>query len=142
MARLTDKQKRFVAEYLVDMNATAASIRAGYKNPDSGRQLIAKSHVAAAIAEAQNERSRRTNITADRVLNEIAKVAFDEGDDGQNSRLRYVNKLRALELLGKHLGLFERERQGGDDDGREQTGVVVMAPVMEPMTPPQEDGDG
>lgn len=141
MARLTDKQRRFVGEYLVDLNATAAAVRAGYKNQDSGRQLIAKSHVAAAIAEAQNERSRRTNITADRVLNELASIAFDEGDDGKDSRLRYVNKLRALELLGKHLGLFERERQSADDEN-EQTGVVVMTPVMEPLQPPQEADNG
>lgn len=54
MARLTDKQKRFVAEYLVDLNATQAAKRAGYKDPNIGRQLITKNNVSAAIQKAMS----------------------------------------------------------------------------------------
>jgi len=138
MAKLTDKQRRFVEEYLVDLNATQAAIRAGYSERTADRigpELLGKSWVSAAIQEAINQRSRRTEITQDRVLNELAIVAFGEGSDEKDSTLRYANKLRALELIGKHLGMFEKERQ---QDGGEatETGVVVMPEIMQPTEPP------
>lgn len=71
MRALTDKQKRFVDEYIVDLNATQAAIRAGYskKNPDRiGAQLLGKTWVAQAVREAQAERGKRLEITADQVL--------------------------------------------------------------------------
>lgn len=79
MSRLTAKQARFVDEYLVDLNATAAARRAGYthNNPSEiGYGLLQKTSVQAAISAAQRERSARTGITADRVIQEIARVAF------------------------------------------------------------------
>ncbi|MGJ1211939.1 terminase small subunit [Sphingobacterium multivorum] len=78
MAKLTDKQERFVKEYLIDLNATQAAIRAGYKNGEIGRQLITKNYVSEAIKNAQQEISKRTDITIDRVLNEYAKIAFSD----------------------------------------------------------------
>ena len=62
-ARLTDKQQRFVAEYLIDLNATQAAIRAGYsaKNADKiGSQLLGKTRVAEAIQAEKTARSERT----------------------------------------------------------------------------------
>lgn len=79
MANLNAKQSRFVEEYLVDLNASAAARRAGYsvKTADAiGRENLGKPAIAAAIAEAQAVRSKRTGITADRVLLELAKIAF------------------------------------------------------------------
>ena len=79
MPRLTPKQARFVAEYLVDLNATQAAIRAGYSDrhaSEIGYTLIQKSTVQSAIEAAQRERSARTGVTADRVVQEIARVAF------------------------------------------------------------------
>lgn len=76
MARLTDKQKRFVEEYLVDLNATQAAARAGYKDPNIGRQLISKNNVSEAIEKAKSERSERTEITQDMVLRELAAIGF------------------------------------------------------------------
>ena len=76
MAKLTPKQERFVAEYLVDLNATAAARRAGYSDPSYGRQVITKPHVAAAIDAAKAARARRVEITADRVLQELGNIAF------------------------------------------------------------------
>lgn len=67
-ARLTDKQKRFVAEYLVDLNATAAARRAGYsaKTADRiGPELLGKTCVSEAIQDAIQERQQRTEITQD-----------------------------------------------------------------------------
>jgi phage terminase small subunit len=76
---LTPKQARFVEEYLVDLNAAAAARRAGYsenRSMEIGYQLLQKTPVQAAIEAAQRERSARTGITADRVIAEIAKIAF------------------------------------------------------------------
>jgi phage terminase small subunit len=76
---LTPKQTRFVDEYLVDLNATQAAIRAGYsaKTADAiGRENLGKPLVAAAVAARKKERAERTRITADRVLLELARIAF------------------------------------------------------------------
>ena len=77
--KLTAKQERFVAEYLIDLNATQAAIRSGYSVKTAewiGPQLLTKSHVEAAVAAAQQKRGVETNITAARVLQEIARLAF------------------------------------------------------------------
>lgn len=137
---LTPKQKQFVAEYLVDLNATAAAKRAGYKDPNFGRQLIAKTNVSAAIQEAMQRRERRTEITQDKVVKELAKVAFANGtvyarvtcggtlveltdtdkltpderaaiscvkEGKYGIEVSTYDKVRALELLGRHLGVFD-----------------------------------
>ena len=143
MAKLTDKQRRFVEEYLVDLNATAAARRAGYSEKTADRigpELLGKTWVAAAIQEAMQQRSRRTEITQDRVLNELASVAFGEGSDENGSPLRVGNKIKALELLGKHLGMFDKDRRAESSDA-DETGVVVMPPVMQPTQPPQIQND-
>ena len=103
---LTPKQERFVQEYLVDLNATQAAIRAGYKNAEIGRQLITKNNVSAAIQEAKRKRSERTEISQDYVLMELKEIADQEASDAAASELKYSSKLKALELLGKHLGMF------------------------------------
>lgn len=76
---ITKKQKLFVEEYLIDLNATQAAIRAGY-SPASARQIadenMSKHDIKNAIEMAMAERSRRTGISADRVLTELAKMAF------------------------------------------------------------------
>lgn len=141
---MTKKQQRFVDEYLIDLNATQAAIRAGY-SPDTAQQMgsenLSKPVIRNAIDKAIAERSRRTGINQDRVINEIAKVAFlnpadvidlneaavrgdadredtaciaavkvktiptDEGVISEREVKTY-DKLKALELLGKHLGMF------------------------------------
>lgn len=147
---LTPKQKAFVAEYLVDLNATAAAKRAGYSEnraSELGYQLLQKTTVQAAIQKAMQDRERRTAITQDMVVLELAKVAFANGTDyakvsGGGTRVdltdtdRLTNdqraaiscikegkfgievstydKVRALELLGKHLGIFDRGGRAGD----------------------------
>jgi len=78
MAGLTPKQERFVSEYLVDLNATQAAIRAGYSERtanEQGARLLAKASVAAAIAEAKAARSERTKIDADWLLRRLADEA-------------------------------------------------------------------
>lgn len=79
MAGLTAKQQAFVAEYLIDLNATQAAIRAGYSEKTAqaiGAENLTKPLVSEAVAAAMAERSQRTEITQDRVLNEYAKIGF------------------------------------------------------------------
>lgn len=76
---LTAKEARFVEEYLIDLNATAAAERAGYSARSStqiGYELLQRNRVAEAIQEAKARRSERTEITADRVLEELRRIAL------------------------------------------------------------------
>jgi phage terminase small subunit len=80
-ADLTPRQRRFVEEYLVDLNGKEAAIRAGYSPRNAAAQgsiLVRKPRVAAALAEAQAARAERTMVTADKVVTELAKVAFGD----------------------------------------------------------------
>jgi phage terminase small subunit len=77
--KLTAKQKRFVEEYLVDLNATQAAIRAGYSEHTAkviAAENLTKPAIAEQIQAALDERSKRTDITADKVLAEIARLGF------------------------------------------------------------------
>jgi phage terminase small subunit len=157
---LTPKQARFVAEYLIDLNATQSAKRAGYSERTAHKQatqLLGKTSIAEAIAKAQDKRAGRTEITQDRVMAELAKLGFydirkavrwgavPEGRDehgnaewpvemvpsedmddetaaaitevsltAQGVKIKMVDKLAALEKLGKHLGMFNG---AGSDDG-------------------------
>lgn len=78
---LTPKQRAFVREYLIDLNATQAAIRAGYSETTAraiGAENLTKPDIASAIRKAMDERAERTQITADRVLTELAKIGFSD----------------------------------------------------------------
>lgn len=115
---LTPKQERFVAEYLVDLNASAAARRAGYSAKTAewqGPQLLGKTHVAAAIAAGRADLAERTQRTVDDVMADIAKVranAMQTAPDPETAlpvMVSHKDALRALELEGKHLGAFEKD---------------------------------
>ena len=77
--KLTPKQKAFVSEYLIDLNATQAAIRAGYSPKtanEQGARLLANVSIAQTIQKAMQDREQRTEITQDRVLQEYARLAF------------------------------------------------------------------
>jgi phage terminase small subunit len=81
VAKLTPKQERFIAEYLVDLNATQAAIRAGYSQDTAkeiGYENLTKPHIQCAIAAAMEARSKRTQVTQDRVLLELARLGFSD----------------------------------------------------------------
>lgn len=144
MARFTEKQKRFVDEYLIDLNGTQSAIRAGY-SPSTAYQiahdLMSKPHIAEEIAKRKAERSRRLGINQERVVEELAKIAFSRLTDfvdpntgeiredateedlaclesvkvkviptksgqGVEREVKMTQKIKAIELLGKHLGMF------------------------------------
>ncbi|BDF78375.1 MULTISPECIES: terminase small subunit [Pyramidobacter] len=105
----TEKQKRFVDEYLKDLNASAAARRAGYsvKTADRiGPELLGKTCVSKLIAERIQKRQQRTEITQDFVLTNLKEIVQrsmqHEGADEYDPRAA----AKALELLGKHLGMF------------------------------------
>lgn len=78
---LTDKQARFVEEYLVDLNATQAAIRAGYSENTAhsiGHENLSKPEIVSAIADAKQERSQRTKVTQDMVIQELARIGFSD----------------------------------------------------------------
>lgn len=137
------KQDLFVKEYLKDLNGTQAYIRAGYKVKDENsaavmaNRLLRNVKIQEKIQVAMKEREKRTEITQDRVLNEIANLAFtdrtgivnlknnsliiknfDELSPEQKAcisgvketkfgiEVTFYNKEKALEMLGKHLGMF------------------------------------
>ena len=109
---LTARQKMFVSEYLIDLNATQAAIRAGYSEKYAdriGHELLEKTRVKEAIQEQMKARQQRTLVTADYVINMIRSVADNTEKDS--------DRLKACELLGKHLKLFtdKTELTGKDD---------------------------
>lgn len=163
---MNERQKRFADEYLIDLNAEAAAIRAGYSSRyarGNAHKLVANGCIKKYIDERIEERKKRTEITQDRVLHELAIIAFSnaadyaavvereayvEAEDGEQIRLldeegnpvmyrtvepvltkdltdeqrralsvikkgrdgfevKPYDKVRALELLGKHLGMFQ-----------------------------------
>lgn len=118
---LTPKQERFVQEYLIDLNATQAAIRAGYsvKTADKiGSQLLGKTGVAKAVKAAQVMRSGRTEITADRVLREIARIAFFDprkmfAADGRPLEVSELDDDTAAAIAGLEV-LEEAEGSGRD----------------------------
>lgn len=158
MARkMTPRQQRFVEQYVVDLNATQAAIRAGYSPKTAkqiGSKLLTKIDIQEAVAVRQIELSKATGVTAQRVITELAKIGFanmedymrvDEnggatmdlsaltrdqaaaisevtsetvimghGDDVEpirKSKIKLHAKQSALEMLGRHLGVFEKDNQ-------------------------------
>lgn len=142
--KLTLKQQAFVAEYLVDLNGAAAARRAGYGEKNSNKiatSLLARPHIQEAIAAAMEKRSKRTEVDADYVLTNLLEivercmqrapvthkgqqVVDEEGNsvwcfDGKNA-------IRALELLGKHKGMWvEKQELSGPDGGPIDNQLVI-----------------
>ena len=122
MAKLTAKQEMFCREYIIDLNATQAAIRAGYSKKtakDIGCENLAKPNISERIQTLFNERAEKAEISAEWVLNNLKNVALRcmqeepvmiKGDDGMEPSGEYkfdssgANK--SLELIGKHLKLF------------------------------------
>lgn len=127
MPGLTPKQQRFVEQYLVDLNASAAARRAGYSAKTAewqGPQLLRKTHVAAAISAGAAAKAERTGRTVAAVLADIGRVRDDamqlvtDPDTGAQSMRSHKDALKALELEGKHLGAFvERLEVSGSGGG-------------------------
>lgn len=126
---LTPKQERFVQEYLVDLNATAAAKRAGYSErraSELGYQLLRKTTVQAAIQRAIQDRSQRTGVTQDYVIEKLKAISDKQASDAPDSDLKYSSQIKAIELLGKHLGAWEPQN-------KQQTAVEDLTALAEKL---------
>jgi phage terminase small subunit len=115
---LTPKQEAFVREYLIDLNATQAALRAGYSAKtanEQGARLLANVSVSAAVQEAMDARAKRTEITADYVLEGIKAVT--ERCIGDDEAFVPMAAFKGYELLGKHLKLFTEKHDHTSSDG-------------------------
>jgi phage terminase small subunit len=109
MRKLTAKQQLFVKEYLVDLNATQAAIRAGYSKKTANRiggQLLVKTCIANALQKAIEERNRRVEVNQDFVVAALVETVERCLNRIGNDDFSPSGANRALELLGKHLGMF------------------------------------
>ena len=107
---MTARQERFISEYLVDLCGAKAARRAGYspKNARSiGCRLLKHPEIQGKVAVALEEQKVDCTLRREQVIEELKAVAFGKASDSSGAELKVTQKLRALELLGKHLGLFE-----------------------------------
>ena len=139
---LTARQMRFVDEYLKDLNATQAAIRAGYAaktaNANAARMMV-NDGIQEAIEARQQTRVERVELEQDWVVNELRKVAQKclpvEDDDGKPIANIVNVGVKALELLGRHQGIFIDKREITGKDGKDLVpeapkGVLVVPGVM------------
>lgn len=113
---LTPKQEKFAAEYLIDLNATQAAIRAGYSKRTAkqiGTENLSKPDLKAYLQERMKARQERTQIDADIVLRAI--WATVERCQGEGPAFDPGNVLRGCEILGRHLGMFKADNEQGKD---------------------------
>ena len=178
MGKLTDKQIRFCNEYLIDLNATQAAIRAGYSEKTANRiasENLSKLDIQQYLKKKQEEKEKRTEITADMVIKELAAIAFSDrtaiakvrneplynsetgnimldesgkvitapiveitetdtlSEDVKKAisgikqgrkgiEISSYDKVKALELLGKHLGMFNEKQQ---DENADETVRII-----------------
>lgn len=183
---LNDKQRAFAKEYLIDLNATQAAIRAGYSERTAGQigyELLKKPEIQAEIEEGRKKAEERTEVTLDRVLKEYAAIAFSGmsrfvriGADGtpridlsectpadlnllaeiqtdtintgaeappiERVKIKMLDRLNALEKLGRHLGAFKEREQSPLEDALTALLKAVQGTALPIATPPTRGDDG
>lgn len=114
MRGMTPKQAKFIDEYLIDLNATQAAIRAGYSAKTAeqiGYQLLQKTSVAKILAERKEAANKTAWLTREKVLNDIEEIKRDAmqrifDKEGNQVMANHAAALKAAELHGKHLGML------------------------------------
>lgn len=116
---MTPKEQKFCDEYLIDLNASAAAVRAGYSERASkeiASRLLTKANIKERIAELMLEQQERTKVTADMVIKELAALGFWSINDFIDTD----NTIRDISMLDKELtkpiiGLKVKETTFGED---------------------------
>jgi phage terminase small subunit len=135
---MTRKQKRFADEYLVDLNGTRAykvaypSVKRDETARANASRLLTNANVQSYIQERMKDRQERTQIDQDRVLREVSEIAFDR----ESEKITTKDRLRALQLLGRHLGLFDAHKD--ELDIAEQEARIAK---LRAETKTETDGD-
>ena len=167
--QLNPRQRLFVKEYLVDLNARQAAVRAGYNKNGAhthGSRLLNNAIIAKEIEEGLQKRLKRIDVTADRVIEELARIGFSDVRDvltwssnqanlidssamedeaasaiesisikdteyGMDYRIKMHSKITALRALGEHLGIFDHEFNGHDDEDEDDRVVSQYAKDLE-----------
>lgn len=171
MKKLTPKQERFINEYLIDLNGAQAAIRAGYSKKTAkviAAENLTKPYIQQAIEKKQKKLRNKIEVTQERVLKELARLAFNDvrkfwdekgnlkdikdldddaaaaiagmdiediyegaGQDriyaGKVRKVKLSNKISALDMLSKHLGLYEVDN--------EQKGPSVITVIYDKPKP-------
>jgi phage terminase small subunit len=123
--KLTPKQERFCREYVIDLNATQAAIRAGYSKRTAGEvgyENLRKPQIARRIAEVVNEANKKAEMSAEEVLSHLADIARARAD---GKLVSTGDRIRSLELYGKYLTLWTERIQ------QEHSGDVTFNMVMQ-----------
>lgn len=127
MEKLTDKQMKFCEEYLIDLNATQAAIRAGYSENSAteiGYENLRKPHIAEYLAACQNQLREKTQITQEWVVNRLKEISdrcmqaepvmvYIDGEYVESGEFKFDSSgaNKSTELLGKHIGIFEKDNR-------------------------------
>ena len=129
MAKITPKQERVVLEYLCDLNATQAAIRAGYSQASArmiGPENLSKPAVAQRLSELMAERNGKVQLDGQWVLERLVAIV-DRDPDGSKNVVAIKDLLRTLELIGKHseIGAFQDKLQV--DAGEDMAELILAA---------------
>ena len=129
---MTDKQRRFADEYLIDLNATRAykaaypSVKRDETAAAAASRLLSFVKVQEYIKEHMQQRQERVQITQDEVVTALKELAFNAEKD--------TDRIRALELLGKHLGLFQLHKDELDRQEQEARIAKLRADTRQQET--------
>jgi phage terminase small subunit len=135
MKELAPRQAQFVAEYLIDLNATRAAERAGYSPKTAysqGQRMLKNVEIGNAVQAAMDKRADKLEITADRVLQEIAKLAFFDPaaffeDDGSLKRIQDLDEHTRMAIAGiEVVELFE-----GSGEQRQAYGLLKKIKIAD-----------
>lgn len=167
MDGLTEKQRRFVEEYLIDLNATQAAIRAGYSEATAGTQgyqLLQKTTIQNAIEQAKADRRERSRMKADDIIFELEKIAqsdirklYENGrlkrlddmtlEDAQlinelsmtefGPKVKLYDRMKALDMLMKHHDLYAKS----EPEDKRDDGLKALAEAIKESQEAASEGE-
>ena len=121
----------------MDLNATQAAIRAGYSIKTATKiasENLTKPDIQKAVQAALKAREKRTEVTQDYVIAKLREIVEKDASDGPDSELKYANKIRGLELVGKHTGAFDARVSAAAQD------VVEDDPITKSLKEEAQNG--